>query len=109
MKPEKKKKELKDERLVMRMTTKEDEKLHSLTEYLCKSRSDVMREALDLLYQSEGGDEIRNKTPKECNTHLRLSNSDLEKLDSMSRECGESKSDVVRKAIDFYHLYMGNK
>ena len=107
MKNEKKKKVLKDERLVMRMTSVDDDKLHSLTEYLCKSRSDVMRDALNLLYQSEGGDDIRNKPPKECNTHLRLSNSDLEKLNNMSREYGESKSDVVKKAIDFYQNHKG--
>lgn len=62
---EKKKKELKDSRLVMRMTSKDDDKLQSLADYLCKSRSDVMRDALNMLYQAEGGDDIRNKAPKD--------------------------------------------
>lgn len=109
MKNENKKKEPKDGRLIMRMTNTDEDKLQNLSNYLCKSRSDVMRDALDLFYKSEGGDDIRNKAPKECNTHLRLPNSDLDKLESLSRDYGESKSDVVRKAIELYKIYKENE
>lgn len=95
----------KNERLVMRMTNNEDTKLNDLVRYLGKSKSDVMRDALDMLYQSEGGDEIRNKAPKNANTYISLSNSDLEKLNDLSRDLGESSSDVIRKAINLFKIY----
>lgn len=102
MSNEKKKKELKDSRLVMRMTGKDDDKLHSLSNYLCKSRSDVMRDALDRMYEAEGGDDIRNRPPKECNTHVSLTNREREYLDELSKSSGDSESAIIRKALALY-------
>ena len=102
MSNEKKKKELKDNRLVMRMTGSDDNKLHSLSNYLGKSRSDVMRDALDRMYEAEGGDNIRNKPPKECNTHVSLTNREREYLDELSKSSGDSESTIIRKALACY-------
>lgn len=95
----------KDGRLVMRMTNTEDQRLQDLTQYLGKSRSDVMRDALDMLYESEGGDEIRNKPPKEVDVHFTLSPNDLDRLTRLTQNNDVSASDVIKRALELYSVY----
>lgn len=95
----------KDERLVMRTNAKIEQRLTDLTQYLCLSRSDVMREALDRLYDFEGGDEIRNKPPKNANVHINLGSEDLNKLTQLTNNGEISASDIVKRALDLYSAY----
>ena len=95
----------KDGRLVMRMTNRENTKLSDLTQYLGKSRSEIMREALDMYYKSEGGDDIRNRPPKQSIVQFNLANIDKENLRYLSRELDEPESEVIRKAIGLYRMF----
>lgn len=95
----------KDGRLVMRMTGREDTKLNNLTRYLGKTRSEVMRDALDMLYCSEGGDDICNRPAKNSSKGLTLSETDMRRLNELSEDLGESASDIVRKAVGLYKAF----
>ena len=92
----------KNSQVEVRITQYEDDKLHHLTHYLSKSKSDVMRDALNRLYDLEGGDDIRNRPPKNSIGNFNLSKSDLEVLNSLSQESGESQTEIIRKAITLF-------
>jgi len=47
--------------------------------------------------------------PKSHNTRIRLSDSDVEKLDYCSRVTGKTKADIIRDGIDKVYNELTNK
>lgn len=47
----------------------------------------------------------RGEEPKNCNVHIRATKSQMDFLEMLSYESDKSKTDIIWKALEFWHNY----